>query len=477
MPIGQNLLALFNADFSRDGFSAFASGKAVSADPDAVAAFSAVLAEQTPADLDALMAQLNAAVETEAGVADPAVEVAASGKELPADVASWLTQLAQLLQPQTTATSTEVPEPGAEPTAEQSTDDSVLAGISQQWQRWLAQLPADTPPAEAAQAGAAPMAGAPVSAAAADARNAAPGTVLAETDTDVEAANGSRGGVALSELVSQLRAALRSAEGAAAESAQGSTQTAAQTARSSGDAAAPMDAAQRQAALQDSSQTLQRLQASAPQAVDEGGLARLVEKLESRLGAGNARSDADATDLSKSSAVTQMQQAGQSALSARPVTAPLQSLGVPMGQPGWSEAVVNKVMWMSSQNVQSVEIQLDPAELGPLEIKIQTRGQEHQVQFVSQNAGVRDALEGQMFRLREMFTQQGVGQLDVNVSDGSSQQRQSDGGLLAQGDGRGGERGNGSTGLGAEAADTTASASDVSAQALLAHARLVDYYA
>ena len=38
MPIGQNLLALFNADFSRDGFSAFASGKAVSADPDAVAA-------------------------------------------------------------------------------------------------------------------------------------------------------------------------------------------------------------------------------------------------------------------------------------------------------------------------------------------------------------------------------------------------------------------------------------------------------
>ncbi|WVM89362.1 flagellar hook-length control protein FliK [Halopseudomonas pachastrellae] len=68
-----------------------------------------------------------------------------------------------------------------------------------------------------------------------------------------------------------------------------------------------------------------------------------------------------------------------------------------MGQPGWSEAVVNKVMWMSSQNLQSVEIQLDPAELGPLEIKIQTRARAP-VQFVSQNAGVRDALEGQMFR-------------------------------------------------------------------------------
>ena len=54
MPIGQNLLALFNADFSRDALPALAAGKAISADPDAVAAFSAILAEQTPADLDAL---------------------------------------------------------------------------------------------------------------------------------------------------------------------------------------------------------------------------------------------------------------------------------------------------------------------------------------------------------------------------------------------------------------------------------------
>ena len=244
-----------------------------------------------------------------------------------------------------------------------------------------------------------------------------------------------------------------------------------------GEAAAPLDAAQRQAALQDAAQVQQRVQASAPQPVDEAGLARLVDQLETRLGSGNGRSDADTTDLSKTGAVAQLQQQGQSALSARPVTAPLQSLGVPMGQPGWSEAVVNKVMWMSSQNLQSVEIQLDPAELGPLEIKIQTRGQEHQVQFVSQNAGVRDALEGQMFRLREMFTQQGVGQLDVNVSDGSSGQRQQDGGLFAQGDGRGGERGNAATGMLGDASDTAAPASEVSAQALLAHSRLVDYYA
>ncbi len=473
MPIGQNLLALFNADFSRDALPAFASGKPISADPDAVAAFSAILAEQTPADLDALMAQLNAAVGAETAAADEAVDLAASGKELPADMASWLNQLAQLLQPQTTDAAAQASAEADGSTTDQQADDtSVLADLSAQWQRWLSQLPADAPAAETAQpavAGVIPSTGA---------QSETRAVASASTVVDADDAAGSRGAVGLSELVSQLRAALRSAEGVSGDSAQGGMPASAQAGRPQGsEAAAPADAAQRQAALQDAAQVQQRLQASAPQPVDEAGLARLVDQLETRLGAGNGRSDVDATDLSKTSAVAQLQQQGQSALSARPVTAPLQSLGVPMGQPGWSEAVVNKVMWMSSQNLQSVEIQLDPAELGPLEIKIQTRGQEHQVQFVSQNAGVRDALEGQMFRLREMFTQQGVGQLDVNVSDGSSGQRQQDGGLFAQGDGRGGERGNAGTGILGDAADTTASASEVSAQALLAHSRLVDYYA
>ena len=473
MPIGQNLLALFNADFSRDALPALAAGKAISADPDAVAAFSAILAEQTPADLDALMAQLNVAVGVETAVADEAVDLAASGKELPADMASWLNQLAQLLQPQATDAAAQASAEADGPTTDQQADDtSVLADLSAQWQRWLSQLPADTPAAETAQpavAGVIPSA---------SAQPETPAAASASTVVDADDAAGSRGAVGLSELVSQLRAALRGAEGAPADSAQGGMPASAQASRPQGsDAATPMDAAQRQAAQQDAAQVQQRVQTSAPQPVDEAGLARLVEQLETRLSSGNGRSDADATDLSKTSAVAQLQQQGQSALSARPVTAPLQSLGVPMGQPGWSEAVVNKVMWMSSQNLQSVEIQLDPAELGPLEIKIQTRGQEHQVQFVSQNAGVRDALEGQMFRLREMFTQQGVGQLDVNVSDGSSGQRQQDGGLFAQGDGRGGERGSAGTGMLGDASDTVAPASEVSAQALLAHSRLVDYYA
>jgi flagellar hook-length control protein FliK len=92
---------------------------------------------------------------------------------------------------------------------------------------------------------------------------------------------------------------------------------------------------------------------------------------------------------------------------------------VNMQQGGWSEAVVDRVMWLSSQNLKSAEIQLDPQELGRLEVRVQMTQDQTQVTFASPNANVRDALEGQMHRLRDMFAQQGMNQLDVNVSDQS----------------------------------------------------------
>lgn len=94
---------------------------------------------------------------------------------------------------------------------------------------------------------------------------------------------------------------------------------------------------------------------------------------------------------------------------------------VPMQQAGWSDAVVDRVMWLSSQNLKSAEIQLDPAELGRLEVRISLNQESTQITFASLNANVRDALESQMHRLRDLFAQQGMNQLDVNVSDQSLQ--------------------------------------------------------
>lgn len=147
---------------------------------------------------------------------------------------------------------------------------------------------------------------------------------------------------------------------------------------------------------------------------------------------------------------------------------------VTMQQGGWSEAVVDRVMVMSSQNLRSAEIQLDPAELGRLEVRISMSQDQSQVTFASPHAGVREALDSQMHRLRELFAQQGMNLLDVNVSDqslnrgwqGQGQDSESGRG----GSGRGGER------LGAEDSSPIAGLESTRSAAVSSRG-LVDYYA
>ncbi|MFF5865865.1 flagellar hook-length control protein FliK [Pseudomonas sp. NPDC012596] len=134
-------------------------------------------------------------------------------------------------------------------------------------------------------------------------------------------------------------------------------------------------------------------------------------------------------------------------VSSNPLHQPL-----PMNQNAWAEGLVNRVMYLSSQNLKSADIQLEPAELGRLDIRVNLAAdQATQVTFISGHAGVRDALDSQVHRLRELFAQQGLAQPDVNVADQSrgqqQQQAQPDGSQLsgvaarrAQG-GAGGEQG------------------------------------
>ena len=93
---------------------------------------------------------------------------------------------------------------------------------------------------------------------------------------------------------------------------------------------------------------------------------------------------------------------------------------IALHQSGWTEEVVNRVMYLSSANLKAADIQLQPAELGRLDIRVNmVPDQQTQVTFMSAHPGVREALDGQVHRLRDMFAQQGMGQVDVNVSDQS----------------------------------------------------------
>ncbi|WP_242209455.1 MULTISPECIES: flagellar hook-length control protein FliK [unclassified Pseudomonas] len=93
---------------------------------------------------------------------------------------------------------------------------------------------------------------------------------------------------------------------------------------------------------------------------------------------------------------------------------------IAMHQSGWTEEIVNRVMYLSSANLKAADIQLQPAELGRLDIRVNmVPDQQTQVTFMSAHPSVREALDGQMHRLRDMFNQQGMGQVDVSVSDQS----------------------------------------------------------
>ncbi|MFT0474739.1 flagellar hook-length control protein FliK [Pseudomonas antarctica] len=157
---------------------------------------------------------------------------------------------------------------------------------------------------------------------------------------------------------------------------------------------------------------------------------------------------------------------------------PVANAPLAMHQGGWTEEVVNRVMYLSSANLKSAEIQLQPAELGRLDIKVNmTADQQAQVTFMSGHAVVREALESQSGRLREMFAQQGMGQVDVNVSDqsrgwqgqGQEQQQQN------QARGVSGSGGRGDGGDGGDHAEVAAAVAPVSQTVIGSSA--VDYYA
>ncbi|WP_109513201.1 flagellar hook-length control protein FliK [Pseudomonas ovata] len=211
----------------------------------------------------------------------------------------------------------------------------------------------------------------------------------------------------------------------------------------------------------------------------EGGEKSLAGLLDDGLkdvkaAAGDTRVDNFAERLAALSQAAQPARAG----SATPVATPVINQPLAMHQSGWSEGIVERVMYLSSQNLKSAEIKLEPAELGRLDIRVNMApDQQTQVTFVSAHLGVRDALESQMIRLRESFQQQGLGQVDVNVSDQSQQQAQQQAQEQASRAQRGGSRvdsGSGDAPDGHAAEPTVAASQPV--QRVIGSSE-IDYYA
>ncbi|MFC3459174.1 flagellar hook-length control protein FliK [Massilia haematophila] len=119
---------------------------------------------------------------------------------------------------------------------------------------------------------------------------------------------------------------------------------------------------------------------------------------------------------------------------------PTDRLSARVGTPAWDNQVGQKVIWMVGGEDQSATLELNPPDLGPVQVVLNVSNDMASVTFSAQQLEVRQALENSLPRLREMMNESGIalGNATVNAgNDGSQQQNQQGSGRPGSGGGNG----------------------------------------
>ncbi len=100
------------------------------------------------------------------------------------------------------------------------------------------------------------------------------------------------------------------------------------------------------------------------------------------------------------------------------------TLSTPVNAQEWADEMSQKIVWFTGRNIQAAEMHLNPADLGPIDVKINVQNDVASISFNVQNASVRELLESNVARLREMMASNGVDLGEVNVESGSRDNQQ-----------------------------------------------------
>jgi flagellar hook-length control protein FliK len=123
-------------------------------------------------------------------------------------------------------------------------------------------------------------------------------------------------------------------------------------------------------------------------------------------------------------------------------SAPTDRLSARVGTPAWDNQVGQKVIWMVGGADQSATLELNPPDLGPVQVVLNVSNDLASVTFSSQQLEVRQALENALPRLREMMSESGIALGDALVNAGAEGRQGQDGqGSGGAGRGRGGNGG------------------------------------
>ena len=91
--------------------------------------------------------------------------------------------------------------------------------------------------------------------------------------------------------------------------------------------------------------------------------------------------------------------------------------------PEFAQGLADRVSLMVGSNLTSAKLQVNPPQLGPIDVRISIQGDQAQVSLTAHSAVTRDALESSSSKLREMLGAQGFAQVSVDISQRSFQER------------------------------------------------------
>ena len=177
--------------------------------------------------------------------------------------------------------------------------------------------------------------------------------------------------------------------------------------------------------------------------------AQLTDLLSANVSTETSRPIDPTSLLSSPRFQTTLEQAAQQSLqpgklnadNAVPLRSYATSVDVPVGQAEWGDKVMGKLSFLTARNMQVAEIHLTPPDMGPMEVKVRMQNEQANITVHAANPVVREQLEQNSHRLRDMLSEQGVELGQFDVSSQSEQQ------TSEQGEGHGG----GSAGQGAGA--------------------------
>jgi flagellar hook-length control protein FliK len=108
------------------------------------------------------------------------------------------------------------------------------------------------------------------------------------------------------------------------------------------------------------------------------------------------------------------------------------SVATPLAHAAFAQDFAQRVVLFAGQRVQNAELAITPADLGPIKVSIEMRGQEASLAFTAQHVTTRNAIEDALPRLREMFADQGLQLTHAHVGDQGRQDGGRHGGHAGQ---------------------------------------------